>query len=459
MNRFLSIFFAASLSLSVVPTGLAQSTDGKSGNVVPTAETFETPAFVNDVVNMKAPSFPDKQLVITKTGAKQGKLSTAAIQKAIDRVAKQGGGSVIVPAGNWLSGRLMLKSNVNLHLEEGATLEFTGEINDYLPLVDSRYEGADVKSLGAMIYANGVENIAVTGKGHLKAPSRDCEITGKMDTGLTVKAEKNIESGSAREATLEKIYMPTFIGPINCHDVLIEDVALDGSIFWNIAPVYCENVIIRGVTVNSHGHPRTDGIDVDSSVNVLIEETTLDCGDDCFTLKAGRGEEAVELGRPTQNVVIRNCRVKRGVGGITIGTETAGFIRNIYAENVVMENPSRPLYFKTRRPRGGGAENVRIRNVRVVKTKGAAVQIDMLGNPAWMGELAERLPARLVNNVTPKFADIVIDNFEVGECKALIQAKGLPEMPIEGFKMTNVKSENKNIKLQDVGTIEITFSE
>lgn len=445
MNRLFTTIFAGALSLAAM-----SQTE---------ATTFVQPDFVDAVINMNVPSFPDRSVSIAKTGAKQGKLSTAAIQKAIDRMADQGGGTVTVPAGEWLSGRLMLKSNVNLHLDEGATLEFTGEIKDYLPLVDSRYEGADVKSLGAMIYANGAENIAVTGKGHLKAPSRECEITGKMDTGLSVTAEKSIESGAAREATLDKIYMPTFIGPVNCRGVLIEDVTLDGSIFWNIAPVYCENIIIRGVTVNSHGHPRTDGIDIDSSVNALIENTTLDCGDDCFTLKAGRGEEAVDLGRPTQNVVIRNCRVKRGVGGITVGTETAGFIRNVYAENVVMENPRMPLYFKTRRPRGGGAENIWIRNVKVGSASGPAIQMDMLGSPAWMGELAERLPLRAVEKVTPRFSDIHVDGLEVGECRILIQAKGLPEMPVENMTVTNVKSKNKNIKLQDVGTIEITFAE
>lgn len=419
----------------------------------------EVPEFVNEVVNMKAPVFPERTLSIVKTGAKKGKLATAAIQKAIDRISAQGGGTVVVPAGEWLTGRLMLKSNVNLHIEEGAVLEFTGDLADYLPAVPSRYEGADVQSLGAMIYANNQQNIAVTGKGHLKAPAHDSEITKNIDTGLTVSAEKSIESGAARATTVEKIYMPTFIGPVSCRDILIEDVTLDGSIFWNIAPVYCENIIIRGVTVNSHGRPRTDGIDIDSSVNALIENTTLDCGDDCFTLKAGRGEEAVDLGRPTQNIVIRNCRVKRGVGGITVGTETAGFIRNVYAENIVMENPRMPLYFKTRRPRGGGAENIWINNVRVENANGPAIQMDMLGSPSWMGALAERLPAQPVGKVTPAFRNIHVDNLEVGTCRLLIQAKGLPEMPVENLTVTNVKSANKNIKLQDVGTFEITFKD
>ncbi|MCM1162839.1 MAG: glycoside hydrolase family 28 protein [Muribaculaceae bacterium] len=384
---------------------------------------------------MPEPTFPDRSVSIAKSGAKEGRLSTAAIQKAIDRVSAKGGGTVTVPPGSWLTGRLMLKDNVNLHLTEGAVLEFSENREDYLPDVSSRYEGTDVLSAGAMIYACDAVNIAVTGKGHLKAPSR--------------------QSAMARE----KHNLPTFIGPVRCKGVLIEDATLDGSIFWNIAPVYSSHIIIRGVTVNSYGHTRTDGIDIDSSTDVLIENTTLDCGDDCFTLKAGRGEEAVELGRPTENVVIRNCRVKRGVGGITIGTETAGFIRNIYVENVVMENPRMPLYFKTRRPRGGGAENVVIRNVRVDSTPGAAIQIDMLGNPAWVGQLASRLPAQPVGKLTPRFSNIHIDSLEVGECRELIKAKGLPEMPVEDMTVTNVRSANKNVILQDIGTLTITFAQ
>lgn len=412
-------------------------------SLLASAETPAVPDFVGEIVGMEAPAFPDRTLSITRTGARPGRHATAAIQRAIDRVSARGGGSVIVPDGEWHTGRIELKSNVNLHLEAGAVLCFSGEIADYLPAVASRYEGTDITSLGAMIYANGAENIAVTGRGHLRGPVYDCEIMDSLN----------------KEVSGTKIYPPTFIGPVGCRRVLIEDVTLDGSIFWNIAPVYCEDIIIRGVTVNSHGHPRTDGIDIDSSRNALIENVTLDCGDDCFTLKSGRGEEAVRLGRPTENIVIRDCRVRRGVGGLTIGTETAGFIRNVYAENIEMEAPRYPFYFKTRRPRGGGAENIWIHNVKVGRSKGPAIQVDMLGSKAWVGPLAERLPAQPVAWMTPRFSDIHIDGFEIGGCSLLIQAKGLPEMPLENFTVTNIKSPNRNISLQDVGTIQITFAE
>ncbi|MBD5266835.1 MAG: glycoside hydrolase family 28 protein [Bacteroides sp.] len=412
-------------------------------SLVTSAETPALPDFVEEIISMEAPVFPARTLSITKTGARHGHLSTAAIQKAIDRISAQGGGSVIIPKGEWLTGRIELKSNVNLHLDDGASLIFSGEIADYLPAVASRYEGTDVTSLGAMIYANDAENIAVTGNGHLIGPAYDCEIMSHL----------NAETGGT------KIYPPTFIGPVGCRGILIENVTLDGSIFWNIAPVYCDGIIIRNVTVNSYGHPRTDGIDLDSSCNALVENVSLDCGDDCFTLKSGRGEDAVKLGRPTENIVIRNCHVKRGVGGLTIGTETAGFIRNVYAENIKMDNPRYPFYFKTRRPRGGGAEKIWIRNVTVNTSKGPAIQVDMLGSKAWVGPLAERYPAQSISWMTPRFSDIHIDNIQISSCPLLIQAKGIPEMPVENFTLTNVKSTNRNISLQDIGSIEITFAE
>ncbi|MDE6359589.1 MAG: glycoside hydrolase family 28 protein, partial [Duncaniella sp.] len=250
-----------------------------------------------------------------------------------------------------------------------------------------------------------------------------------------------------------KVFLPVFFGPMNSRNILVEGVTFERSIFWNIVPVYCENIIIRGVTVSSHGRKRTDGIDIDSSVNALIEYTTLDCGDDCFTLKSGRGIDGVNKNRPTANVVIRHCRVKRGVGGITMGTETAAGIRNVYMHDCVMENPSFPFYVKTRRPRGGGAENVLVERVRVEKSGKTVFKFDMLGSVEWIGELAERMPAREVGRLTPRFADMTFRDITILECPALINAKGLPEQPIEGLVFENIKAPTMQMQLQDVGTM------
>lgn len=407
-----------------------------------------------DMPQLSRPVIPDRSLSIAKTGAKQGVLSTKAIQKAIDKLARQGGGTVIVPEGRWLSGRIELRSNICLHLDRGAELHFSGDIKDYLPVVPARNEGIDVNSLGAMIYADGVENIALTGEGKLVGPEKGCELELRQEGGIKEEVgrlpfEQRIYDGS--DGAL--VFLPVFFGPMNSRNILVEGVTLENSIFWNIVPVYCENIIIRGVNVSSHGRKRTDGIDIDSSVNALIEYTTLDCGDDCFTLKSGRGIDGVKRARPTENVVIRHCRVKRGVGGITMGTETAAGIRNVYMHDCVMENPSFPFYVKTRRPRGGGAENVLVERVTVENSRKTVFKFDMLGSVEWLGPLAERYPADMQGSLKPKFANMTFRDITINSCPALINAKGLPEQPIEGLVFENIKSPNMDIQLQDVGTL------
>ena len=306
---------------------------------------------------LQRPKFPERNINIIETGAIKNQLSTPMIQKAIDELSTKGGGTVIIPEGKWLCGRIELKSNINLKLEEGAELHFSGDIKDYLPVVPTRNEGVDVISLGSMIYANGAENIGLTGSGKLIGPDRQCELFQQRMEGIQEEVQKvPFEQRIFDGSNGGEVCLPQFFGPINCKNILVEGVKFIDSIFWNIVPVYCENIIIRNVEVNSYGYGRTDGIDIDSSKNALIEHVTLDCGDDAFTLKAGRGMDGKLKGIPTENVVIRNCTVKRSVGGVTVGSETAAMIRNIYMHDCIMENPNSGFYFKSRRPRGGGGE-------------------------------------------------------------------------------------------------------
>lgn len=408
---------------------------------------FEMPALVK-------PTFPDRSISIKKAGAKQNKLSTKQIQKAIDRLAEKGGGTVVVPEGKWITGRIVLKSNICLHIEEDAELHFSGDIKDYLPVVQARYEGVDAFSLGGMVYANGAENIAITGKGKLVGPDYSCEILTRTEGGISPDFEKTpLEKRIVDGSNGQRIFMPAFFGAFNCKNVLVEGVTFEHSIFWNIVPTYCENVIIRGVTVNSHGQVRTDGIDIDSSVNVLIEYTTLSCGDDCFTLKAGRGNDGVDRNRPTENVVIRHCTVKRGVGGIAIGSETAAMIRNVYAHDCVIEKAMYPFYMKTRRPRGGGGENILFERIHVKKADRPAIFFDMLGSPNSVGGLGQRLPEREVSRLTPKFHNVTFRDITIDDCPTMLRAKGLPESPIENLTLENVKSNNREISVQDIGTM------
>ncbi len=407
-----------------------------------------------DMPQLQRPLFADRTVRIDKAGAKPGKLATAAIQKAIDRLAKKGGGTVVVPAGKWLTGRLTLRSGINLRLERDAELHFSGQIKDYLPVVFCRNEGVDVMSLGAMIYADGAENIGITGEGKLVAPPRDCEIMQHAMGGVSEKLQDmTLEERVFDGSNGGQVCLPVFIGPMNSKNVLIEGVTLEKSLFWNIVPCYCENIIIRGCTVNSHGQVRTDGIDIDSSENALIEYTTLDCGDDCFTIKSGRGMDGVRRNRPTRNVVVRNCLAKRGVGAMTFGSETAAGIENVYTCDLMVEGAKRGLYFKTRRPRGGGGKNLFFERIHMKRVQQYAIQFDMLGSAAHVGAAASRHPAPAINALTPYYHDIHFKDIQIDQCGMFVQAQGLPERPIENITFENVKTPNSLMSLQDVGTM------
>ena len=383
-------------------------------------------------------------------------MSTQAIQKAIDRASRQGGGVVVIPAGRWQSGRIELKSNVELHLSEGAELAFSGNIKDYLPVVFTRDEGFDIMSLGAFIYANNAENIAVTGRGRIIGPSTDCEIyQNNQEKAINIEqivtpdmplSERVFDGVQDRG----EVFLPKSVAPINCRSVLIEGITIDSSLYWNVVPQYCENVIIRGVTVRSYGHGRTDGIDVESSCNVLVEYCSLDCQDDCYTMKSGRNVEGVRVGRPTENVVLRYNLALRGAGGIVCGTEVAGGVRNIYMHDCVFDGTDQAFRFKTLRPRGGGVENVVVERIRA-NVKDYAFFCDMLGSIKWGGDLAKRFPVREINAYTPDFHTINISNVIIEDCRRLVHAIGLPERPLRNVLMRNIRGHAQEfMRLRDI---------
>lgn len=391
-----------------------------------TGAPFELPDF-------KRPVFPDLKVSIAERGAKEGTLITDIVNKLISEVSEKGGGTVMVPAGKWFSGRITLKSNVNLHLTEGAVIEFSGQLKDYLPAVFTRHEGIEILASGAFIYANRQQNIAVTGKGTIIGPELDSEVRTRLNTAANVDvdippsmplSERLFDGMEGRD-----FQPPRSIAPINCTNVFIEGITLNRSAIWNVVPTYCENVIIRGITVNSLQIPRGDGIDVESSKNVLIEYCTLNCGDDCFTLKSGRGEEGVRIGKPTENVVIRYSLAQQGHGGITCGSETAGNIKNIYAHDCVFNGTSTGIRFKAFRPRGGGTENVLYERIRMKEVKVAFIW-DMLGSRRWVGDLADRLPFRAITSLTPVLQNIHVKDFIVESADNFISANCIPEIPV-----------------------------
>ncbi|MCU7552786.1 glycoside hydrolase family 28 protein [Chitinophagaceae bacterium LB-8] len=410
--------------------------------IAPVTAPFPMPQF-------KKPTFPSLSISIIEKGAKEGIKNTGMIQAAIDEVNRRGGGTVIVPAGKWNTGRISLKSNVNLHLAEGAELHFSGEVEDYRPAVFTRHEGIEVMSLGACIYAYQQENIALTGKGKLVGPSGG-SIKKQMMTQDVVENvvpyNKPVSERVYEGYNGDFIFLPMFVSPTSCKNVYIEGITLEHTPFWNIVPVYCDGVIIRGITVNSVGVPRGDGIDIESSRNVLIEYSTLSCGDDCFTMKSGRDKDGVRVNKPTENVVVRYCLAREGHGGITVGSETAGMIRNLYVHDCVFDDTGVGIRFKTRRPRGGGGENLYYERIRM-NLRDDAFNWDMLGGKQYVGDLAVRLPAREINSLTPVFKNIEARNIIVEKAKYFIKVKGIPESPL-----TNVLIEQADISCKNLFT-------
>jgi len=392
-----------------------------------------------EIAKFKRPEFPAYTVSITEHGGKESEPITHIVNHIIADVSEKNGGTVIIPAGKWKSGRIILKSNVNLHLAEGAEIEFSDKVEDYLPALFTRQEGIEIMGPGACIYANNESNIAITGKGTLLGPPLDSPM---RDFAIGDTAIENVidyelaVSERIYDGIRKRVYVPKMIAPIYCQNVFIEGITLERSIFWNINPIYCENVIIRGVTVNSTETPSGDGIDIDSCSDVLIEYCTMNNNDDCYTLKSGRGKDGIRVGKPTENVVIRYSLAILGHGGITCGSETAGNIRNVYAHDCVFKNVGCGIRFKTRRPRGGGTENVLYERIRMINVR-EAFTWDLLGNRRWVGELADRLPMREINELTPIYKNIHVRDFTVESSGIFLQAHCIPEAPLRNVIIEN----------------------
>lgn len=459
------VFFLLSISLS------AQFNLPRSNKPLPDKKrvgAHAMPDYIEPIVapfpmpHLTKPEFPAYTLNITDTGAKTDKKVTKNIQNAIDRVSKRGGGTVIVPAGIWKTGRLILKSNVNLHLEEGAELHIGGEIEDFLPAVFTRVEGIEVMSSGGFIYAHKADNIALTGKGKIIGPEKGTPVRtaenapGVVETAIDpdMPVKDRIHDGYKGRY----FYKPKSICLVECKNVLIEGITIERSVTWNVTPIYCDGVIIRGITVNSVNIPTGDGIDIESSRNVLIEYSTLNNGDDCFTMKAGRDKDGIRVNLPTENVVVRYCLSEAGHGAITVGSETAGWIRNVYLHDCVFDGTDRGFRFKTRRPRGGGCENIYYERV-VMNISRNALEWDLLGSRTFVGELADRTPKRPVNELTPVIKDIFMRDVKINTNELFITAKCIPEAPLDNVIMENMDVTSKKfILMRDVKNLIIRNS-
>ncbi|HEY9225669.1 MAG TPA: glycoside hydrolase family 28 protein, partial [Gemmatimonadaceae bacterium] len=390
------------------------------------------------------PRFPERDFDITQFGASPSATgNTAAIRRAIDACREAGGGRVVVPAGRFLTGPVHLASNVNLHVMRGATLAFTRETAAYLPAVLTRFEGTELMNYSPLIYAFEQENIAVTGEGTLDGQANETfwwPWKGSADYGwksgtpnynaarqrLLAMAEQGAPVANRKFG--EGDYLrPSFIEPYRCRNVLIEGVTIVNSPMWEVHPVLCRNVTVRGLTITTHG-PNNDGCNPESCRDVLIERCVFDTGDDCIAIKSGRNADGRRLNVPSENIIVRNCQMRDGHGGVTIGSEISGGCWNVFAYDCRMDSPrlDRALRFKNNAMRGGLIEHVYMRDVQVGQVADSVLSVDFFyeeGNKGLFTPIARDIELlRVTSKRSPYglylrgFPTAAVENVRVIDC-------------------------------------------
>ena len=346
-------------------------------------------------------------------------------------------------AGRYSTGAIHLRSGVNLHVTEEATLLFSTDPRKYLPAVFTRWEGVELWNYSPFIYAFEQRDIAVTGKGTLDGHAADdnwWEWKGRRQAtprSQDAARDRLFEMGAKGVAVAERRFgegdylRPNFIQPYRCQNVLIEGVTILRSPMWEINPVLCTNVTVRNVTISTHG-PNNDGCDPESCRDVLIEGCTFDTGDDCIAIKSGRNNDGRRVNVPVENVIVRDCTMKDGHGGVVIGSEISGGARNIFAEKCRMDSPNldRALRIKTNAVRGGVVEHVYMRDVTVGQVAEAVVTINFFYEEADKG------------NFPPSVRDVEVRNVTSQKSLHALLLRGFPNAPITDVRLVDCSFAN-----------------
>jgi len=387
-----------------------------------------------DLPSVEPPSFPDRLFDVRDFGAvgDGATANTQSFRRAIEACHGQGGGTVLIPAGTWATGPIHLRSNVNLHLERDALVRFSTRFGDYLPVVFTRWEGVECYNYSPLIYARDCENVAVTGDGafdgqgkawwHWKQSQQEAAKTLYDAEVCGVPVEKRVYG------TEKAALRPQFLQPIHCRNVLIEGVTfLDGPM-WTIHPVYCENVLVRRVTVQTAG-PNTDGLNPDSSRNVIVKDCSFSTGDDCVAINSGMNEDGWRVGKPCENVVIQNCRMSEGHGAVSIGSGMSGGVRNVHVHDCSFTGGDQGIRLKSMRGRGGVVENVHFENIRMSGLRQEAIVLNMFYGSS---------TAAPRSDTPPVFRDVTIRNVTCDSAGAAIHIRGLPEQRISHVVLEHV---------------------
>lgn len=427
---------------------------------------------------IQRPVFPDNKVSITDFGgvADGITLNTEAFAKAIDALSKKGGGTLFVPSGVWYTGPIVFKSNINLHLEKGALILFSADFNLY-PLVNTVFEGLDTRRCQSPISGRNLENIAITGKGSINGSgeawrplkkSKVTEIHWKkvIASGGVVKddnywfpskgslkgleiSDMNVPRQDLTEAEwmeIKDFLRPVMVSFIECKNVLLEGVLFENSPSWNIHPLMCENVILDNVMVRNPGYAQNgDGLDLESCKNSIIVNSIFDVGDDAICIKSGKDEDGRRRNRPTENVLIDNCKVFQGHGGFVVGSEMSGSVRNISVSNCQFLGTDVGLRFKSCRGRGGVVENIYIRDINMFDIATESFLFDLYyGGKSAVESLedGDTIPVTstilAVDETTPAFKNIYVKNLVSRNARRAMFFNGLPEMKIENINVEDV---------------------
>ncbi|MCF0191277.1 MAG: glycoside hydrolase family 28 protein [Marinilabiliaceae bacterium] len=388
-NKYI-VLLSSIITFASCQTNPSSQLDTAFAEAEKVVESIVIPQFCNDTLNIVA--FGAK----TTSSALDNQ---RAIQAAIDSACNINGACVVIPSGEWLTAPIVMKSGVNLIVSKDATLKFSTDHKDYLPAVKTRWEGLDCYNLTPLIYADSVKNIAITGEGTIDGQGSNetwwymkglakfgwndgmiSQLQGGRDSLLAYdKRQVDIKD---RIMDIKDGLRPQLINICNSKNVLIEGVTLKNSPFWVIHPLLVTNLTVRGVKIESHG-PNSDGCDPESCSNVLIDNCFFDTGDDCIAIKSGRNYDGRRWNTPSQNIIVRNCHMKNGHGGVVVGSEISGGFSNLWVENCIMDSPEleRVVRIKTSNCRGGVIENIFVRNVEVGQCQEAILKINLNYEP------------------------------------------------------------------------------
>ncbi|MBW3634978.1 MAG: glycoside hydrolase family 28 protein [Armatimonadetes bacterium] len=417
-------------------------------------------------------------------------LDSAAINAALQECEAQGGGRVALPTGTYLCGPIQLRSNVNLHLEAGATVLFSRDF-DHFPLCIASYEGQKTVQCRSPIWGENLRDVSITGAGTFDGQGEAWRPVKRMKlspdewetlcrSGGAVDEARGIwwpsEAALRGEATVRKLrssggapriadyegardfLRPNMVQLTGCQSVTLDGPTFTNSPAWNVHLLLCEDVVVRNCTIlNPWFAQNGDGLDLESCRNVEVVDCTFDVGDDAICLKSGKDAEGRRRNRPCEAITIRRCTVLHGHGGVVVGSEMSGGVRDVRVEDCDFRGTDVGLRFKTCRGRGGIVENIDIRRVAMANIKGAAISFDMFyGGTAW-GE-GEAISPRFepVSEATPQFRGVSIRDVTCEGAQVAIEMRGLPEMPIEAITIENMRVESeRGVLLQDARDISL----